>query len=294
MINWTTLPPLTALRAFAALAQAGSIGGAGTLLNVSHAAVSQQIKALEDHLGLSLVDRSRRGVNLTLDGQALAQGVLQGFGDIARCVQELTGADESRAVHVSTTQLFATTWLMPRLLDFQAKHPGVDLMVNPSVTLNDPEPGGTDVALRFGAGDWAGLQSEMLVPTDIVVSAAPSLVGEGPISDPAELLRFPWLEELGTNESMDWLRKHGVLEGRVKSITHVPGNLMLDGARAGQGVISTAMSSVEADVQAGRLKILFRDKGETGYHIVTRPGVMRPNAKIFVAWLKRQKQPLMA
>ena len=129
----------------------------------------------------------------------------------------------------------------------------------------------------------------MLVPTDVVITAAPSLVGDCEIGAPEDLLRFPWLQELGTNESMDWLRKHGVTEGRAKSLTHVPGNLMLEGARAGQGVISTAMSSVEADVKAGRLRVLFRDKGDTGYHIVTRPGVLRPPAKAFVTWLRRQK-----
>ncbi len=289
MTDWLSLPPLSALRAFAAFAETGSVVAAGEALNVSHAAISQQIRALEDRLGLTLVDRTGRKLALTADGQQLAGALCEGFGMIDRTVAALTGADADRPVQISTTQLFATTWLMPRLLDFQTRHPGIDLMVNPSAELSDPEPGGIDVGLRFGDGNWPGLEAEMLVPTDVVVTAAPSLVGDCDIRSPEDLLRFPWLQELGTNESMDWLRKHGVTEGRAKSLTHVPGNLMLDGARAGQGVISTAMSSVEADVKAGRLHVLFRDKGDTGYHIVTRPGVLRPPAKAFVTWLKRQK-----
>lgn len=241
-------------------------------------------------MGLTLVDRSSRALEMTAQGRQLADALTEGFGAIDRTVASLTGADAERPLHISTTQLFAMTWLMPRLLDFQDKHPGIDLMVNPSTELTDPGPGGFDLALRFGSGNWPGLTSEMLVPTDIVITAAPALVEDRVIADPCDLLDLPWLQELGTNESADWLRKHGVTQTRVKRIVHVPGNLMLEGARAGQGVISSAMSSVEADVRAGRLRVLFRDKGDTGYHIVTRPGVMRPAAKAFVAWLRRQKK----
>ncbi|MEM8582271.1 MAG: LysR family transcriptional regulator [Pseudomonadota bacterium] len=290
-MKFLNLPPLTALRAFLALAETGSAVAAGRALNVSHAAVSQQIRGLEDHMGVPLVDRSGRALALTAEGKDLAEALRVGFGAIERTVNAITGADAERAVQVSTTQLFATTWLMPRLLDFQKRHPDIDLMVNPVAALHDPEPGGIDVALRFGSGDWPGLESEMLVPTDIVITAAPSLVGDCKIESPCDLLRFPWLEELHGSSSTDWLQKHGVTEGRVRQWTHVPGNLMLDGARAGQGIICTALSSVEEDLALGRLKLLFRDEGDTGYHLVTRPGVLRPKAKAFVNWLRRQKTP---
>lgn len=288
-MDWLGFPPLAALRAFAAFAESGSAVAAGTKLNVSHAAVSQQIKALEGHMNVALVDRSGRRLELTDSGRQLADALMQGFETISRTVDMLTGADADRPLQISTTQLFATTWLMPRLLDFQRTHPEIDLLVNPSSELCNPAPGGIDLALRFGDGNWPGLEADMLVPTDIVISASPDLVGDCDVSSPADLLAFPWLQELGTNDAQDWLRKHGVTEGRVKSSLQLPGNLMLDGARAGQGVISTAMSSVEKDVEEGRLKILFRDKGDTGYHIVTRPGVLRPSARAFVTWLKRQK-----
>ncbi|MEM9130542.1 MAG: LysR family transcriptional regulator [Pseudomonadota bacterium] len=288
-MDWLRVPPLTSLRAFSALAEAGSAVAAGDALNVSHAAISQQIRTLEAHMGLQLVDRSGRALQLTPEGVELAEALKTGFGTIVRTVDALTGADADRPLQVSTTQMFATTWLMPRLLDFQKQHPDIELMVHPSAALTDPEPGGIDLGLRFGSGDWHGLEAEMLVPSDIVVSAAPELVGECHIEQPSDLLHFPWIEELGTASSLDWLRKHGVTESRVKRMIHLPGNLMLEGARAGQGIICTAMSSVQADVDAGLLKLLFRDKGDTGYHVVTRPGVLRPKAKAFVTWLKRQK-----
>lgn len=283
------MPPLTALRAFSALAQTGSAQAAGARLNVSHAAISQQVKALEAHMGLALTRRAGRGLALTDAGAQLAEALEAGFGTIATSVAALTGADAARPLQVSTTPQFAASWLMPRLGDFQARHPGVNLMVHPSPERADPVPGGVDVALRFGAGVWPGLEAELLVPTDIVVTAAPALVGDGPYHAPEDLLPFPWLDELGASQLSDWLTRAGLAGERVKSVMQIPGSLILEGARAGQGIAVMAYSTVAADVDAGRLRVLFRDDGDTGYFIVTRPGVLRPQARAFIRWLRGQK-----
>ncbi|QIE46873.1 LysR family transcriptional regulator [Pseudohalocynthiibacter aestuariivivens] len=288
-MDWHSLPPLTALRAFAALAEAGSASAAGARLNVSHAAISQQVKALESHIGLALVDRSGRALALTAEGEALAVSLADGFGVIAQTVAQLTGADAERPLQVSTTPQFAANWLMPRLRDFQTRHPGIDLMVNPSPVRADPTPGGIDLGVRFGKGVWSGLDAELLVPTDIVVVAAPSLVGDRVFERASDLLEFPWLDELEALQAQDWLYSAGVTEGRAKSVTMLPGNLMLEGARDGQGIAVLTAKWVERDVAAGTLRILFRDKGDTGYFIVTRPGVMRPPARTFVRWLRRHR-----
>ncbi|RKF15394.1 LysR family transcriptional regulator [Roseovarius spongiae] len=288
-MDWRALPPLTALRAFVALAQAGSAGGAGRLLNVSHAAISQQVKALEAHMGLPLVDRSGRGLTLTTEGEALAAALAEGFGAIAQTAAQLTGADADRPLQVTTTPQFAANWLMPRLRDFQERHPGIDLMVNPSPTLADPSAGGIDLAVRFGAGQWPGLDAELLVPTDVVVVAAPSLVGDRVFADARELLDYPWLDELDALQAQDWLTRAGVTQGRARSVTMLPGNLLLEGARSGQGIAVLTQKWVEKDVATGNLRILFRDEGATGYFIVTRPGVLRPPARTFLRWLRRHR-----
>ncbi|MEX1234244.1 MAG: LysR family transcriptional regulator [Roseovarius sp.] len=288
-MDWRALPPLTALRAFAALAQTGSASAAGTALNVSHAAISQQIKALEAHMGLTLVQRDGRGLSLTPEGRHLAEALDEGFGMIAQRAASLTGADAQRPLQISTTPQFAATWLMPRLRAFQTLHPKIDLMVHPSPQRADPAPGGVDLAIRFGLGVWDGLEAELLMPTDIVVTAAPALVGSRAFNAREELLEYPWLMELDLSPASDWMFRAGLDEMRGTSVTQVPGNLMLDGARAGHGIAVMTASSVEADVAAGRLRILFRDSGETGYFIVTRPGVMRPQAKAFLRWLRSQR-----
>ena len=286
-MDWLTFPPLTALRAFAALSEAGSASAAGARLNVSHAAISQQVKALEAHLGVALVDRSGRQLTLTGEGHRLAEALMQGFGTIAQVVDAMTGAEQDRPVQISTTQLFAVGWLMPRLQRFQVAHPEVNLMINPTPQVIDMATGSVDLALRFGKGDWPGLISELLIPTDMVVAAAPSLVGEGAYDNPTDLLSYPWLQELGTADVPDWLRRQGVEFNKLRSI-EMPGNLMLEGARRGQGVMVASYSNVEADIEAGQLRELFRDAGDTGYFIVTRPGVARPAAKAFIAWLRRE------
>ena len=286
---WNTMPPLAALRAFSAFAQTGSVVQAGVALNVSHAAISQQLRGLERHMGLALLDRTGRAMALTDEGQSLANALELGFGAIASTVQELTGADTDRPLHVSATPTFAASWLMPRLADFQVQCPDVNLMLDPSAELVELKPGGIDIAIRFGRGDWAGLVSEPLLMSPMAIIAAPSLLAGRDIQSPSDLTNLPWLEELGTTESSNWLKSRGVELVQVKRRVQVPGNLLLDGARDGQGVAVVVRHFAEPDLNSGRLVELFSEESESGYHIVTRPGVLRPVAKVFAQWLRRQR-----
>ena len=286
-MDWRILPPLSALRAFAAFAETGNVVAAGKALGVSHAAISQQLRALEQHLDVTLLDRSGRSMHLTAEGERLARGLRAGFGEIVEVVAEITGRQERRPIHVSVTPTFAASWLMPRLPKFRAAHPSVDLMIDPSANLVDLGTSGIDVAIRYGVGPWPGPEAEMLLRSPMVVVAAPSLVGTEPFSDLNQLAKFPWLEEFGTSESTRWLRRFGVSE-MATGMLQVPGNLMLDGARDGQGVAVTVQAFVARDVAAGRLRELHVAEAAGGYHIVTRPGVLRKPVKAFVAWLRRE------
>lgn len=283
------MPPLAALRAFAAFAERGTLVGAGGTLGVSHAAVSQQIRSLEDHLGLPLVDRTGRKLELTEAGAVLAQACSEGFGNIARTVEDITGVSDARAVHVSTTPTFAASWLMPRLPAFQADHPGIKLLIDPTPKLAELSPGGIDLAIRYGVGPWGRYDCQMLLESPIVVVAAPSLIVGRPVGSPTDLACLPWLEELGTTESTTWLHRHGVEQGAVGAYMQMPGNLVLDAARGGQGIAVTVRAFVAADIAEGRLVQLFEEpQAGAGYHLVTRAGVMRPGVRTFVRWLARQ------
>ncbi|MCF6234423.1 MAG: LysR family transcriptional regulator [Rhodobacteraceae bacterium] len=288
-MNWMNMPPLPALRAFSAYSEKGNVQQAGAALNVSHAAISQQLRALERHLGVALLDRSARSLSLTDQGRQLANALELGFGAISAAVGDLTQSDADRPVHVSCTSAFAASWLMPRLPGFRARHPGINLTIDPSPELITFKPGGIDLALRYGQGGWPGLEVEMLLPSPMVIVAAPGLLQGKQQIKPENLVDYPWLEELGTNESSRWLDTLGVVHKDHKTRIELPGNLLLDGVRAGQGVVLTVRHFVEADLKSGRLVELFCEDDERGYHIVTSPGVLRPSAKVLIQWLRCQR-----
>ena len=208
-MNWRDLPPLASLRAFSAFSQSGSVKLAGVALNVSHAAISQHLRALEAHLGLSLVDRSGRALSLTQEGDQLARALDLGFGAIGAAVQDLKGADADRPLHISCTSSFAASWLMPRLPGFRALHPEINLMLDPSPELVILKPGGIDLAIRYGRGDWPGLEVETLLASPMVIVAAPGLLKTKGKITPVELANYPWLDELGTTESTNWAEAYG-------------------------------------------------------------------------------------
>ena len=192
-MDWRTLPSLNSLRAFAAVAEEKSLSAAGRELNVTHAAVSQQVKSLETFLGLQLVVREGRGIALTPEGGQLFRGISSGFETIQDTVDELLHQDVGRPLNITMTPSFAISWLMPRINDFRLKHQDIELMLNPTAENIELKPGGVDLAIRFGRGDWPGLESELLFKTNFVVVGATRLVGDCGIKKPedrAALLAF--------------------------------------------------------------------------------------------------------
>jgi LysR family glycine cleavage system transcriptional activator len=290
-MDWRGIPSLTSLRAFSAVADTLNFSHAGRDLNVSHAAVSQQVRSLEAHLGVSLVMRYGRGVTLTPEGQELARSLENAFQGIRSAVDALADTGSVRPLQVTMTPAFAVSWLMPRISDFRLQHPDIELMLNPTAEVVALAPGGVDVAIRFGDGKWKGLDAEPLLPTTFAIVAARSLVGDREFVDPEQLIDYPWLQELGTNELSLWLERQGVIAPGKLDITHLPGYMVLDGLRRGDGVTASARKFLEADIAAGNLRVLFEDaRPGSGYYIVTRHGAMRPPLKAFVSWLRRHAQ----
>ncbi|WP_171133700.1 MULTISPECIES: LysR family transcriptional regulator [unclassified Ruegeria] len=287
-MDWLNLPPLATLRAFAAFAEKRNVVDAGVALNVSHAAISQQLRALEKHIGVALLDRSCKALTLTGEGEHLARALQLGFGAIAAAVSDLARSGQDRPVHVSLTSSFAASWLMPRLPGFRAAHPEVNLILDPTYEVVELRPGGVDVAIRYGAGGWPGVECEMLLQTPMVIVAAPKLLGGRKDWSPAELAQLPWLEEIGTTEASKWLSERGVGPKRGAGRTQLPGNLLLDGLRSGQGVTVTVRHFIEADIREGRIIELFVEPDTRGYHIVTPKSPLRPTVKTFTNWLKRE------
>jgi LysR family glycine cleavage system transcriptional activator len=285
---WTDLPSLNSLRAFAAVAETGSYSKAGAALNVSHAATSQQVKTLEARLGVTLVIREGRGIALTSEGAALARDLDTGFAAIHRGVDRLTGADAKRPVQVTMSPAFAVSWLMPRITDFQQRHPGVTLMLNPTADVVTMAPGGIDVAIRFCDGTWPGMEVRPFLLPDLVVVGTPSLIGTKDITDLAVLVELPWLQELCTNEVSEWMKRRRITPQKPMKIIHMPGNMIMEAVRRGDGLTYTPRIFVDEEIRSGDLLVVSSENDVGGFHIVTRPGVLRQPVRAFVTWLKRQ------
>src|SRR5260221_670969 len=186
------LPPLNALRAFEATARHLSVKHAADELCVTPGAVSQLLKALEAHLGVTLFRRVNRGILLTDAGQEYLPPVRNAFRQIGEATRRLTAAVDSGILRLSVTPFFAAAWLVPRLGEFHAAHPDIDLQVVTGNALVDFSRDGVDIAVRHGLGRYPGLRSERVLVVEIVPVAAPGLVTRlGTPRDPTALARWP-------------------------------------------------------------------------------------------------------
>jgi DNA-binding transcriptional LysR family regulator len=287
-MDWSHFPSLNSLRAFSAVAELGSYSRAGTVLNVTHAAVSQQIRALEAQIGVTLVVRSGRKIVLTAEGTVLARELAAGFAIISKGIDAVTGADTIRPVQITTSPAFAAMWLMSRVVDFQHQHPDITLLLNPTSEIVELKPGGIDLAIRYREGRGSDTGVDTVLSADMVVVGTPGLIGGRVFTDPAMLVDLPWLQELGTDEVARWMGRHGVTLTRPLLITHMPGNLIMESVRRGDGITYTARAFVEKELQSGQLIELFSDQAFGTYYIQSRPGVLSPSVKAFIIWLRQQ------
>ena len=116
--------------------------------------------------------------------------------------------------------------------------------------------------------------------------AARDLIGDRKITRPADILDYPILQELGSTEFSDWMTREGLHPGPDTKITRMPGNLLLDELRRGQGIVATVPRFIRDDIRSGRLVVLFEDRLDAGYHILTRPGRQRAALQTFIRWLQ--------
>lgn len=287
MIDWRSFPSLTALRAFEAAARHQSFSGAARELNVTHAAVAQQVRGLESELGLELIYRQGRGLGLTPEGTRLAQAIGEGFRGVAQVLAELSAVQPGAPVRVTLTPSFAAQWLMPRLGDFWKAHPDIEISLHPDKRVVDLRREGIDLGLRFGSGKWPGLEAEFLTAANYVIVAAPELLKGRKDLSQAELSAMPWVIEEDWPEALTWLKSFG-LKPDAMAITTVPTEeLALSAARQGWGLHVEAAALVENDVESGLLQVVGRVKDDSlAYYMVTKPGPKRPELKTFMRWLK--------
>lgn len=280
------MPSLNSLRAFSELAQESSYTKAAERLNVTNAAVRQQVKVLEEHLGMSLVHRQGRGVALTSEGSTLARSLDNAFNMIGRSVETLTEGDATRPVQITTSPAFAVEWLMPKIAEFQQQYPEITLMLNPTAEVIVMKPGGIDIAVRYCHRDRLNKDVMPVLISDMVVVGATSLINDRQFDAPSSLAEMPWLQELNTNEVSDWFGRRGVKLERPLIVSQMPGNLIMQAVRRGDGISYTARAFFQDDVKSGRMRVLHSEQATGIYYLEVNSGLHRPFVRKFFSWLE--------
>ena len=287
-MDWRRIPSLPALRAFEAAARLKSFTQAARELNVTQAAVAQHVRALEAEFSRTLVVREGRGIAITGDGMDLARGLGEGFAAIAAAVDALK-VGEARPLTIATTPSFAANWLMPRMGAFWAAHPDVTVSIMPSIDLVDLRRDGIDVAIRFGNGDWPGVDAQMLTSGDYLIVGHRDLLPEGWSGDLSDLAGLPWFFEESMAERIYLVEAEGVDLSQSKVTLTALNAMSIAAATAGLGISLQPTTLVQRELERGDLVALSRVTGDgSGYFLVTLPGRQPHGLKEFRLWIKAQ------
>jgi LysR family glycine cleavage system transcriptional activator len=299
------------LKAFESAARHKSVKRAAAELSVTPAAISHQIKALEDYLGVRLFLRHNRALELTEAARAALPKLREGFDSLAQAVERLRAHKGMGQLTVSAAPSFAARWLMPRLHRFFEAHPEIDVRV--SARLRQPASGGrrvvaegatvdawlsdSDVAILYGHGGYAGLRVDKVLDLDITPICSPKLITDPdhPLLRPEDLKHHLLLHD-DTGELYDgisfwdqWLRAAGVTDVDVNRGPHFShAVLAFEAAAEGHGVVATMPVLAEADMNAARLLMPFplRVPLESAYYLVSNDeSLARPAAATFREWL---------
>lgn len=283
------LPSLTSLRAFEAAARLGGFSAASRELNVTHAAVAQQVRGLEANLGVSLLERSGRGLALTPEGERLAAALSTSFEGIATAIAEVRAGEDGRPLRVTLTPAFASQWLVPRLGRFWARHPEVPISLHPDRQVVDLGRTRMDLAIRLGEGQWPGVESELLVPAAYTVVGAPGLLQGREALTPQEMTELPWIFEEGSYEERAWLRRIGLDPDELRATTMPTEELALSAARSGYGLYVELLALLGDDLASGRLQSVYAATDPRfGFWLARRPGPVRPALRQFMQWLRSE------
>ena len=294
------LPSLDLIRGFEAAARALSFTRAGAELHVTQSAVSRQIKALEDHLGVKLFTRLNRALKLTAEGESLyrtAQSVLRQIED---ATASITSRDDTRLLTVTTTVSFAALWLVPRLALFREAHPGIDVRLAAANEQLSLERDRIDVAIRFCEPRVAPAGALSLTGEEVFPVCSPALMRDRarPLKKPADLARhvllhyddptgqWPWLS---WSQWLDAFKLAHLKPAATARYSHY--DQMIQAAIAGEGVALGRTPLIKRLLKSGTLAAPFQDRvaGTREYFIIVSPRAdARPPVRQFVAWLQKE------
>jgi LysR family glycine cleavage system transcriptional activator len=294
----TPLPGLNLMRTFEVAGRLSSFTKAAGELHVTPAAVSYQMRALEDQLGVKLFARTSRVVRLTPAGEILLAGVGEALDGIGRTIARIGTMDGRPQLNVTTSPSFAAKWLVPRLHDFLQRYPEADVRMNVSEGVVDLSRGEADLAVRFGNGNYPGLQIDRLFEETIFPVCSPKLLkGKHPLRQPRglkhhTLIHVEWRAQGATwPDWRMWLLAAGIRDlDPMRGLRFTQTSIALQAAIEGQGVALSESTLVADDLASGRLvrpfTLTVKGPAQFGYYALTTPaGAERPLVKAFRRWL---------
>ena len=285
----TSKLPLNALRVFVSVAEHLSFTEAARELDVTPAAISAQIKTLEDSLETPLFYRHSRSVRLTPQGAQLLPGAQRGFDELGRAIEQLRNHRSSGLLNISLLNSFLQKWLLPRLTDFYRQHPEIDLRFNASRSLVDFAQTDFHAAVRYGNGKWPDLRAEHVMDEWVFPVASPALAAQhGAVRTVGELQKYRLLNSAHEPWS-DWLRRLGGDTTRLEQGPMLEDSIaVLNAAERGEGLALARWSLVADDLAVGRLVRVGTQsvRQRAAYYLVAPPEHFAlPKLQRFHAWL---------
>jgi LysR family transcriptional regulator, glycine cleavage system transcriptional activator len=290
------LPPLSSLRSFEAVARQLSFSKAAEELNVTPGAVSQQIRAFEERLGVKLFDRTKRSVALTRVAARMLPDVQAGLDLLSRACSSRSVPLGERTLTISVAPSFASKWLLPRLSGFYDQHADIDLRISATVELADFERDGIDLAIRLGHGRYPGFHAEPLFAEALTPLCSPKILkGKGRLKTPDDLRKHRMIHDTsipgqGEHTAWDkWLALAGAKHiSARRGARFTLAELAMQAAIAGAGVVLGRLVLAEGDLASGRLVRPFKTvlPLDVSYFLVrSEKATPRPEMLRFRDWL---------
>ena len=248
----SAFPPLTCLRSFEATSRLGSVTLAAKELHVTHSAISQQIKALEAFVGLTLFVREGRGLRVSEDGRLYALQIRQALGDIAEATRLIQAQPKTDELVVAVLPSFGRSWLVPRLPTFQALYPHMRIRLQASLSISNLHQESVDIGIRMGKGDWEGVEQRLLFHDELIAVAAPHFNGGQLPQTPQQIVDSTIIHS--TESWLPWCEAAGVdMSGERAGLCSNDSNLILESVRLGQGIALERRSLVQDAIARGEL-----------------------------------------
>jgi len=279
------IAPLNALRAFEAAARHLSFTRAAEELCVTQAAISHQVKGLEERLGATLFRRSHRGLVLTDEGLALAPALWDAFGRIDTVLERFEAGGVKEVLTVSAVGTFAVGALLKELPAFRAAHPFVDLRLLTNNNKVDLAAEGLDYAIRFGDGAWNGTEAERIAAAPLAPLCAPALLDL--LREPTDLARVPLLRSYRAQDWPAWFEAAGMPPIAARGPLFDSSLIMAQAAMLGEGVALAPVSMFRRELDSGLLAQPFAATADVGAYWLTRLKSKTPTGAMhsFRDWL---------